>query len=270
MTGTPAESRRPLTPRRIRRAVGRRVDAAAAKTLAWTAKPFGLRVEPRGLGYFDPDDVVPAARAAGLSLCEFLESTNRAGVGRRRDLIIDRLRTLGAFDGLGTVLEIGAGTGMYLERTLDHGRPKRYEVYETATKWRQYLGQAYAGRCELLLHEADGATLSATGTQTCDLVAAHGVFVYLPTLTTMRYLDEAVRACRIGGTIVFDVFADKRFDLATLRHWQQAEPGQTFPVITPCALLEDWTRAQGLVLVDTFDVPYHAARSTYFVLRRES
>ncbi len=32
-------------------------------------------------------------------------------------------------------LEIGAGTGMYLEKVIDLYSPRTYEVYETAIDW---------------------------------------------------------------------------------------------------------------------------------------
>jgi hypothetical protein len=53
--------------------------------------------------------------------------------------------SLGVYSGaVNWVVEIGPGSGRYVEKTLSVCSPSRYEVYETATKW----GSSFAAlRC---------------------------------------------------------------------------------------------------------------------------
>ena len=103
---------------------------------------FGYKIENKGLGYLDPIKVVEEARSRNLTLCEYLERFNIGGVGRRRDAIISALQQYLPKQ-LDTVLEIGAGTGMYLEKVIDLYLPRTYQVYETAIDWAAYLEAKY-------------------------------------------------------------------------------------------------------------------------------
>ena len=53
---------------------------------------FGYTIENKGRAYLNPDQIVREARNRDLSVCEYLERFNIAGIGRRRDAIISSLQ----------------------------------------------------------------------------------------------------------------------------------------------------------------------------------
>jgi SAM-dependent methyltransferase len=138
---------------------------------------------------------------------------------------------------LDTVLEIGAGTGMYLERVIDLCSPRTYEVYETNIGWVKYLEAQYSQRTHLRCHNADGTTLRNTKAGSVDAVFAHGVFVYVPLLVSFGYLEEAVRVLTPGGILVFDCFVAEHFGIAIIRQWQNDPYKWTFHVLMSQSLL---------------------------------
>jgi SAM-dependent methyltransferase len=237
---------------------------------AYFANAMGYNLVPKGLGYFSVQDVVPKALAAGKSLCDYLEDENIGGVGRRRDLIIDSLRQRGVFHAKSTIIEIGAGTGIYLEKTIEHAQPERAEVYETALDWVAYLREQHSNKgTKLICHNADGRTLKYSPDTSADLILAHAVFVYIPMLSSMRYLIDSARVLKPGGLLVFDVFNDLRFHLETVNTWLNDGNGYVFPVVMSDALIREYAAANRLRVVDTFDTPLHASHSTYYILQKD-
>jgi phospholipid N-methyltransferase len=228
---------------------------------------FGYQIEAKGLQYFDPLRVVEEARSRRLSLCEYLERFNVGGVGRRRDAIVSAL-TQYIPKQLDTVLEIGAGTGMFLEKIIELYSPRKYEVYETALGWVKYLRTQYSNRVDLRCHNADGITLHNTKAESVDAVFAHGVFVYLPLIVTFGYLEEAVRVLTRTGVLVFDCFIAERFGIDTIRQWQNDPYKYKFPTTISQSLIGELAARSELTIAGTFDVKYHASNSTYFVLRK--
>ncbi len=228
---------------------------------------FGYKIEHKGLGYLDPIKTVADARNHNLGVGEYLESLNIAGIGRRRDAIISALQQYMPRR-LNAVLEIGAGTGMYLEKIIDLFSPGTYEVYETAIGWVTYLKARYSQRTQLCCHNCDGKTLRHTDDASVDAVFAHGVFVYLPLIVTFGYLEEAVRVLAPGGTLIFDCFVGERFGVDIIRQWQTEPHKWSFPVVIPHSLINEFAERYGLTLVGTFDINYHASFSTYFVCRK--
>jgi SAM-dependent methyltransferase len=228
---------------------------------------FGYKLETKGLEYLDPVTTVRAARDRNLDVCEYLEGFNIAGVGRRRDAIIAALRP-SLPQHLDAVLEIGAGTGMFLEKILDLCSPQTYEVYETSVGWVAHLEEQYSRRTQLRCYDCDGMTLRNTKTASVDAVFAHGVFVYLPLIVTFGYLEEAVRVLAPGGSLIFDCFLGERFGVDVIKQWQNDPYKWSFPVVISEGLIGDFADRYGLTLVNTFDIGYHASFSTYFVYRR--
>ncbi|MYS09986.1 hypothetical protein GTW71_26940, partial [Streptomyces sp. SID6041] len=95
------------------------------------------------------DDFLPfeptmrAARSAGMSVGDYLDEVMNGTPGATQSTI-DELRGLGIFAaGPKTVLEIGPGSGRYLEKTLKECTPDRYEIYETAKPWADYLVETF-------------------------------------------------------------------------------------------------------------------------------
>jgi SAM-dependent methyltransferase len=228
---------------------------------------FGYKAVPKGLGYLSAGDVVKKARQNNLTLCEYLEQNDIGGVGKRRELIITALRQYLASP-LNHVLEIGAGTGMYLEKIVELYSPAAYEVYETSLEWVEYLNQSYSGKTRLQCHNADGSTLHRTASESVDAAFSHGVFVYLPLITTFGYLEEMARVVKPDGWIVFDCFLTRNFGVDTIKQWQRDPHHWTFPVAISEDLIMEFLVRYRLTCVGRFDTPYHASLSTYFVARK--
>lgn len=222
-------------------------------------------------GYIDAAVTVAEARKAGLSVCDYRESREDHPQKRgRRNRIISAMQNAGVFENAKTVCEIGAGTGMYLEKVAELAKPKAYEVYETHKGWVQFLQTEYGGRADfnLVCRPADGYSLSSTGDGTCDLVHAHGVFVYITMLHSLRYLKECVRVCKAGGHIVFDCYPDNVFaSLDAAEGW--ISQGYFFPVVIPRALLDSFARENGLSLIANFPEIHGGGSVEYFIWRKD-
>lgn len=235
--------------------------------LSRSINKYGYRLEKTGLDYLNPSVVVNEAKNNNLSLCEYLESTNKGGVGVRRDEIIKNI-----VDTIHlkkpNIVEIGAGTGMYLEKFISNFNPTKYEVYETNLNWVDYLKKTYISNECLKFCIADGRTLNQTKSDTVDLVAAHGVFVYLPIIQTINYLNEMYRSCKVGGFIVFDCFTNDNFKMDVINNWLNDEHEYTFPVVVSIQLIEEFANINKLKLVKKFDIKYHASNSTYFIFQK--
>ncbi len=241
------------------------IKSLITKIFRRVANLLGYNLHEKGLGYFHPETIIEAAKKQNLSVCEYLESTNLSGVGKRRDLIISKLNEI-LPDSISQVLEIGAGTGMYLEKIIENQKPKNYEVYETAVGWRDFLKKSYSSKTNLLCHNANGKTLSFTKDAICDAVFSHGVFVYLPLIDTITYLEESVRVLKPGGLMIFDCFTDEYFNLETIKKWQKGE--FNFPVVLSKNLLTHFFTKNNLQLITTFNINYHDSESSYFVVRK--
>lgn len=238
--------------------------------MAYFANAMGYNLVPKGLGYFSAKDVVPKAQAAGKSLCAYLEDENIGGVGRRRDFIIQELQQKGVFHNKRRVIEIGAGTGMYLEKTIELAKPEQTEVYETALDWVNYLRAQYSqSGTQLICHNADGRSLKYSHDASVDLVLAHAVFVYIPMLSSMKYLVECARVLKPGGMLVFDVFSDLRFGFQTVNTWLNDRNGYVFAVVIADSLIREFAQSHGMRIVETFDTPLHASKSTYYILQKD-
>ncbi len=155
-----------------------------------------------------------AAEAAAMSLEDYIEFRYRAHGATQATL--DGMEELGVFHRPVTgVCEIGPGSGRYLSRVMRRCRPHRYEIYETAIEWREWLKDEY----DVIAHEADGRSLAFTEDASMDLVQAHKVFPGLGILSISRYFREMIRVVRPGGHIVCDVLTEECLDASRLRAW---------------------------------------------------
>lgn len=233
---------------------------------------YGYTITKTGIDYFGAKNTVAAARARGLSVCQYCESIAEDPRKRgRRDRIIARLTAAGAFANASRVCEIGAGTGIYLEKVIDLAHPGIYEVYETDRGWVHFLMSEYGRRTEtrLICHTADGSTLSSTPDSSTDLVHAHGVFTCLPLLHTLHYLKECVRICRPGGQIAFDCYLDSTFSsLSVAENWL-AGPYRS-PVVIPKQLLQEFAASNNLFNVASFSEIHGSGAVDYLVWQMAS
>ncbi|MRR16565.1 MAG: methyltransferase domain-containing protein [Deltaproteobacteria bacterium] len=232
---------------------------------------YGYDIRRTGSGFHNADQIVAAAKQSGLSVCEYLENIeNDVRKRGRRDRIIAELQESGVFQQLNRVCEIGAGTGQYLEKIMEVAQPANYEVYETSPSWTKFLQDEYHDRngCKLICHPADGQTLSNTASNTCDLVHAHGVFIYLSLLQTVTYLKECARICRSGGFIVFDYYPAEAFTLSVADAWLSGS--YRFPVVIPRALLDQFAQYHHLHLVRAFSIIHGASEVSYIVWQKHA
>ncbi|MGW1671262.1 methyltransferase domain-containing protein [Streptomyces sp. NPDC002324] len=167
------------------------------------------------------DDFIPfeatmrAARASGMSIGDHIDAVMNGTPGATQSTI-DELRAHGVFaDKPGTVLEIGPGSGRYLEKTLKECAPDRYEIYETAEPWANYLVETFG----VVAQPTAGSSLAPTPDGSVDLVQAHKVFNTVTFLCASRYFLEMARVTRPGGRIVFDVMTERCLDPAAVRAW---------------------------------------------------
>lgn len=218
-------------------------------------------------GYIDAKTTIAAARNANLSVCDYregLESDCRKK--GRRDRIISAMEAYGVLGEGITVCEIGAGTGMYLEKIIRHCRPVCYEVYETALDWVAFLGETYGPSTDLKLYMADGYTMKFSADNSCNLVHAHAVFVYLPMLQVIDYLNECARVCAPGGYIVFDCFLADTFSYDDVKSWQATE--WRFPVVIPRSIITEWATENSLALHGEFREIYGESHVEYSIFRK--
>ncbi|MDI6729866.1 MAG: hypothetical protein QMD44_13215 [Thermodesulfovibrionales bacterium] len=91
----------------------------------------GLVITRVSLGHISAKKTVSAAEREGLSVCDYVEKLwDKSGDTQR---VIDQMASCGVFEVKNpNVLEIGTGTGRYLEKVLAKCKPSIYESYETA------------------------------------------------------------------------------------------------------------------------------------------
>lgn len=218
------------------------------------------------------DDFIPfeptmrAAQAAGLSVGDYIDEVMNGTPGATQSTI-DELRTLGVFAAdPDTVLEIGPGSGRYLEKTLNECAPDRYEIYETAAPWADYLVDTFS----VVAQPTEGCSLAATPDASIDLVQAHKVFNTVTFLCASRYFFEMARVTRPGGRIVFDVMTETCLDPATVRAWatQGGEGHDSYPAAMPRRTCVDHFATLDCDLEASFLTPMGVASTEVLVFKK--
>jgi SAM-dependent methyltransferase len=164
--------------------------------------------------YISFTQTIRAASEAGLSVGDYIDA--KYHVPGATQTTIDDLTERGIFDDkIGSVCEIGPGSGRYLEKIQRLSTPCSYEIYETDKDWSDWLERKY----HVVAHQADGTNLRDTATGSVDLVHAHKVFVYLPFIVTFQYFGEMIRVTRPGGKIVLDIVSENCMSDAIIDQW---------------------------------------------------
>jgi SAM-dependent methyltransferase len=164
--------------------------------------------------YISFRQTIKAASEARLTVGDYIDE--KYHVPGATQATIDDLTRQGIFDDkIGSVCEIGPGSGRYLEKIQRLSRPCSYEIYETDKEWSDWLERTY----HVVAHAADGMSLCDTASGSVDLVHAHKVFVYLPFIVTFKYFGEMIRVTRPGGKIIFDIVSESCMSDATIDQW---------------------------------------------------
>ncbi len=170
------------------------------------------------------------------------------------------------FEQCNRVCEIGPGTGRYLDLILNQIKPEKYGIYEIAEDWALWLEKTY--KPYVLRHPADGRSLQNTPNDSCDLVHAHGVFVYLSMLNTFEYFSEMTRVCAPGGFIVFDFFSNKDFTLPVITKWLSFK--ERYPVVLDEDFIAKYFEYRQFQLIHSFSAIYGHSESRYLIFRKNS
>jgi SAM-dependent methyltransferase len=211
--------------------------------------------------YIDAKATVQGAKAKGQSVCEYVEDLwGQRGATAH---VVEEMRRAGCLAPCERVLEIGAGTGRYLELVLRKICPDQYEIYETVDDWATWLASTYGP--SVVRQPADGRTLRYTPSHSCGLVHAHGVFVYLSLLHAFEYFAEMIRVCKPQGSIVFDFYPAETFDEAMIVQWLQYD--DRYPAVLPAVHVQSFFLNRGCHLINEFDNPHGHGRSRYFIFR---
>jgi len=212
-------------------------------------------------GYIPALETIAAAKKDNLSICEYVELLwDQKGCTEN---VIKQMESNGCFEKSTNVLEIGPGTGRYLELIINQVNPDNYEIYEIAADWEEYLVKKYGTK--ITSHIADGKSLAFTQNSSCDLVHAHGIFVYLKFLHVFEYLSEMVRVCTPGGFIVFDFYSEKEFDKNQIKKWLITK--DRYAVVINYSTVVDFFQQYGFELIDEFPNKYGHGFSRYFILK---
>jgi hypothetical protein len=202
-----------------------------------------------------------AALRAGKPIADYLEEIwNCEGQATR---ISGWMQEIGCYQACNTILEIGPGSGRFLGPTMDRAGPTRYEIYETARSWAEWLARSNSPH--VIAQPANGRSLCATPSASCDLVHAHGVFVYLKLLTCFEYFGEMIRVASPRGHIIFDFFPCESFDERALSAWLASK--DRFATLLPRKLVIDFFRRRGFYLLATCNRSVGAGQATYLAFR---
>jgi hypothetical protein len=158
------------------------------------------------------------AKKNGMSVGDWIDSWHTAA-GQRTptQLTVDGMEKCGVFEGnLDRIIEIGPGSGRYLDQVKAKANPQYYEIYETSSEWREWLVKEHHG---MITRKCDGRNLTESQTRQAALVQAHRVFPGLPFLTVMSYFHEMNRVTKGGGFIVFDILTESCFTPELVSAW---------------------------------------------------
>ncbi len=244
------------------------LTAAVNKSLA----PVGVKIT--GIDHHDWSDVgnfipfertMDAARVAGMSVADYVDSVMNGVPGSSQNTV-DKMASLGVFSKpMQTVVEIGPGTGRYLEKVLKVDRPARYEIYETAGPWSTYLVKEY----DVVLQPTDGYSLASTADLSVSMVHAHKVFSTVPFMVTCCYWLEMARVIRPGGWAVFDVVTERCFAGDAVQSWAKSGIRHgSYPALTPREVAVNFFTGQGFTLAGSFIVPMLPGTTELMVFKR--
>ena len=214
-------------------------------------RPSSPRV---GESYISASETIAAAQEAGLSVCDYVERL--WGSQGNTAMIVQKLFALGAISpATKTIVEIGPGTGRYIDHILKRHQPEHYQIYETAQDWNKWLASIYPIESCV----ADGQSLKQTDNASIDLVHAHGVFVYLPFLVSCSYFREIFRVMKREGFVAFNVISEQCMTRDIVDKWLASV--HRYPCMLPKQFITAMFKGAEFSLIETFTSPYGAGIS---------
>ncbi|MFF0747189.1 methyltransferase domain-containing protein [Streptomyces sp. NPDC004111] len=221
----------------------------------------GRNVDPAIQPYLSARRTLAAARRAGVSVEDYIDRYS-AGPGATAETVDALLRLAQLGEHVERVCEIGPGSGRYAARVIAATHPDAYEIYETADDWLPHLRTLR----NVTVQPTDGHTLRSTASGSVDLVHAHKVFVYIPLVVTIGYLDEMARVVRPGGIVAFDVVNENCLDATMTKTWLAS--GATLYGMLSRSWIVDRLAQRGLSLLGGHFVPLSGGRTELLVFRR--
>jgi hypothetical protein len=235
--------------------------------------PIGIKIEKADShDWSDTANFIPftrtieAAQNAGLSVADYVDDVMN-GVPGSSQHTIDKMSSCGVFSApMDLIVEIGPGTGRYLEKTIKIAQSSRYEIYETAGAWSDYLVEKY----NVILRATDGYSLAGTADKSAAMVHAHKVFDTVPFMVTCCYWHEMARVIRPGGWAVFDVITENCLRGDAMRIWSKSGiRNGSFPAIMPKEVAVNFFTAEGFTLAGSFIVPIPPGTTELLVFKRD-
>lgn len=211
-------------------------------------------------------ETIDAAQQRGMSVGDYIDTVVNNIPGTTQ-ATIDRFHALGVFEQtINTALEIGPGSGRYLEKIIAACRPSRYEIYETSAPWAAYLVQEYC----VVWQPTDGGSLAATRDASCDLVQAYKVFSSIPFLPSIRYWAEMLRVTKPGGCIVFDIMTENCLDADAMKRWiGSGIDNGAYPASVPRSIATSYFENGNCTLLGSFLVPIGEGHTETLVFRKK-
>jgi hypothetical protein len=226
--------------------------------------PVGVRIVRRSDSrYLKVADVLADAKAAGLDVYDYLEDL--LALNSSAAAAIGELDRLGGLRDCRTVVEIGPGSGAYLREMLARAPISQVFIYETAEDWRTWLQRHYPVDAK----PTTGHSLDDCPDRHAQVVAAHGVFVYVDVLNAYEYFFEMMRVCAPGGYVIFDFFPSEDFDVREARYWFEYEYRYPLVVLSRMRVVELFAD-EGFRLLHQFkNVTKGTPPSEYLIFRSE-
>ena len=207
-------------------------------------------------------EVIRMAAERGVSVGDFIEAEWEQGGRAQRT--VARMRELGAIpDSLGTVCEIGPGSGRYVQQILAIASPARYEIYEIERRRARWLARTWP----VVVRPTDGERLSGTPDASVHLVHAHGVFASVKVVSCFASFKEFARITAPGGHVVFDVISEECMSDDEVDAWLQS-PLRYVNFLSRPHLVR-FFETHGFSLVEAFRAPLMVfGHSLYLVFRK--
>lgn len=226
---------------------------------------FAVQRIPRSQREFIPFfDTLAGAEKAGLSVADFIDQKyNRPGLTAQTIAALRERGVLAARPE--TVLEIGPGSGRFLEHIKAAFPDARYEIYETAKNWRDWLVATYG----VIPRRTDGSLLTDTRDVSIDFLHAHKVFPALTFINSCSYFSEIARVTRPGALIVFDAVTETCMPSEIVRQWlRSGYANEHFPNFVSKPFINDYLAQHQIEPLASFLIEMKPGLTEYLIFQK--